>query len=358
MPMFNQFHVQQRQQQPFKQQLPPQEHLQQQTLTSWRAHIINGLANRRKDLYFRGNFGGSIYGCRGQQVQSCSPGIRPWIQAYANSRPELFSGVNDADLGSSGSISGSSFGMGMMGGRRRETQSVGGWFALCPSGAGCWSTRLFDAISHLVVPIILSNGAEQPFAQYLNYSSFAIELDTEPLLACPEIEPANFTTNWGLLPGASEEDRKRFGFPLGANATQWPNGTRCAVPSQPPPNSALASVHALAQQVTVPPFSSISVVCLFLCFFSFFFSSFASQSLDLTKVHILNNTNPSKQPFGVFFLFDSVVIRDRYATRARQKKRNHLSFHKTKIAAAAAVAPLLMASVQLANRFLWYHFVD
>ena len=181
MPMYNHLHAQlqrQRQQVSLQQQeslhqLQQQQQQQQQPLSPWQAHVISGLVNHRRDLYFRGNFGGSTYGCRGQQVASCSPGIRPWVQAYARARPEAFSGVNDTTGGSdtSSSTSASDFGMGMMGGARGErrargarkeagkaatkgARSEGGWLALCPSGAGCWSTRLYDAISHLVVPVV------------------------------------------------------------------------------------------------------------------------------------------------------------------------------------------------------------
>ena len=119
---------------------------------------------------------------------------------------------------------------------------------------------------------MLSNGAEQPFAQFLNYSTFALELDTRPLLACPEIDKPpvvvegvddKFTPRWGILPGASEQDRQRFGFSVGANATQWPSGVRCAVPSQPLPTTPLAAVHALAQEVCC--FSRLFEPLLFFC---------------------------------------------------------------------------------------------
>ena len=95
---------------------------------------------------------------------------------------------------------------------------------------------------------VLANGAAQPFAHFLNYSAFAIELDTRPLLACPR-DPPGFAPRWGFPPGASEDERLRLGFPSGANGTQWPTGLRCPVTAaRPQPQSALQAMHNLAQQ--------------------------------------------------------------------------------------------------------------
>ena len=58
------------------------------------------------------------------------------------------------------------------------------WFALCPAGAGCWSSRLFDAIDRLAIPVILANGAVQPFEALLDWAAFSVTIDTDPLLTC------------------------------------------------------------------------------------------------------------------------------------------------------------------------------
>ena len=55
------------------------------------------------------------------------------------------------------------------------------WYALCPAGWGCWSSRLFDAIDKLAVPVILANGALQPFERFLDWRAFSVQLDTEVL---------------------------------------------------------------------------------------------------------------------------------------------------------------------------------
>mmetsp|Transcript_40481 Transcript_40481/g.81666 ORF Transcript_40481/g.81666 Transcript_40481/m.81666 type:complete len:250 (+) Transcript_40481:236-985(+) len=60
------------------------------------------------------------------------------------------------------------------------------WFALSPAGLGCWSTRLFDALSTLTVPVLLSNGALLPFASFLNYSEFSLSFDTHLFLTSTE----------------------------------------------------------------------------------------------------------------------------------------------------------------------------
>ena len=57
------------------------------------------------------------------------------------------------------------------------------WFALCPAAWACWSSRLYHAIDSVVVPVIMANGAIQPFEDVLDWRSFSVTLDTEPLLA-------------------------------------------------------------------------------------------------------------------------------------------------------------------------------
>ena len=57
------------------------------------------------------------------------------------------------------------------------------WYALCPAGWACWSSRLFHAIRELVVPVIMANGALQPFDSILDWSRFSVQLDTSPLMA-------------------------------------------------------------------------------------------------------------------------------------------------------------------------------
>lgn len=49
-----------------------------------------------------------------------------------------------------------------------------GYFALCPTGYQPWSVRLYDAIMHDVVPVILANGIIEPFEKFLSWESFTV----------------------------------------------------------------------------------------------------------------------------------------------------------------------------------------
>jgi hypothetical protein len=57
------------------------------------------------------------------------------------------------------------------------------WFALCPAAWACWSSRLYDAIDSLVVPVIMADGHVQPFESLLDWKSFSVTLDTVALRA-------------------------------------------------------------------------------------------------------------------------------------------------------------------------------
>ena len=59
------------------------------------------------------------------------------------------------------------------------SQSV---FTLCPAGWAPWSLRLYDAISHLSIPVILINGAVEPFEKFLNWKLFTVKFNTDGLL--------------------------------------------------------------------------------------------------------------------------------------------------------------------------------
>ena len=51
------------------------------------------------------------------------------------------------------------------------------WFSLAPAGWACWSSRLFDAMERLSIPVIMATGADEPFAQFLDYNTFSYRLD-------------------------------------------------------------------------------------------------------------------------------------------------------------------------------------
>ncbi|WZN63134.1 exostosin-like glycosyltransferase [Chloropicon roscoffensis] len=61
-------------------------------------------------------------------------------------------------------------------------------FCLCPGGDfEGWSLRLYNAIAAGCIPVILSNKAELPFAQLLDYSRFSVKVAEEDAGRLPEI---------------------------------------------------------------------------------------------------------------------------------------------------------------------------
>eukprot|EP00667_Euglena_gracilis_P008585 EG_transcript_8684 len=51
-----------------------------------------------------------------------------------------------------------------------------GVFALCPAGWGCWSSRLYDAIDRMELPLIVSDGMVQPFERWFDWASFTVKV--------------------------------------------------------------------------------------------------------------------------------------------------------------------------------------
>ena len=100
----------------------------------------------------------------GKHVCHCSPGIRSWLEHY------LIEHCNTS-LSSHGRCEGV---RGVMG---------SSYYALCPAAWACWSSRIFHAIDRLVVPVIMSEGAIQPFEAILEWETFAVKLNTDSLLA-------------------------------------------------------------------------------------------------------------------------------------------------------------------------------
>ena len=76
----------------------------------------------------------------------CSPGTRTWLQGYLKTHCNSTNGNV-----STSRCSGTNGAMGSF------------WFALCPAAWACWSSRMYHAIDRLVVPVVMANGAIQPF---------------------------------------------------------------------------------------------------------------------------------------------------------------------------------------------------
>jgi hypothetical protein len=126
---------------------------------------------------FQGSFWGQRVGCpalaKGNASENpldashyceCSPGIREWLHVYLKSHCNSSNTTTSRCVGTSGAMG--SF-----------------WFALCPAAWACWSSRLYHAIDRLVVPALMANGAIQPFEDILDWRSFAVKLDTVPLMS-------------------------------------------------------------------------------------------------------------------------------------------------------------------------------
>ena len=91
-----------------------------------------------------------------------SHGIRPWLAATW--APQC----GDDCMILSGSIP--------------RTTMFPAWFGLAPTGWGIWSTRLFDYIDRLAIPVILANSADEPFEKFLDWEGFAVRPNTDALM--------------------------------------------------------------------------------------------------------------------------------------------------------------------------------
>ena len=53
------------------------------------------------------------------------------------------------------------------------------YFALCPAGYAPWSLRLYDAVLHSAVPVILANDIIEPFERFLDWRTFTVKVDAD-----------------------------------------------------------------------------------------------------------------------------------------------------------------------------------
>jgi Exostosin family len=56
-------------------------------------------------------------------------------------------------------------------------------FGFCPAGHACWSTRLYDAIFSMTIPIIIATGIIEPFERVFNWRTFTMKLESSHLTA-------------------------------------------------------------------------------------------------------------------------------------------------------------------------------
>ena len=49
------------------------------------------------------------------------------------------------------------------------------YYALCPAGNACWSMRIYDAIEHETIPVILADPIIEPFERFLHWPAFTLK---------------------------------------------------------------------------------------------------------------------------------------------------------------------------------------
>ena len=136
--------------------------------------LQDGMRAYRRSYGFSGSFWGGEASCAavssaaGVQLSvhtcSCSPGVRLWLKDYMKTSCNSTNSTRcRADA--------------------RQNRMGDFWFALCPAAWACWSSRLYDAIDSLVVPVIMADGHVQPFESLLDWKSFSVTLDTVALRA-------------------------------------------------------------------------------------------------------------------------------------------------------------------------------
>ena len=125
---------------------------------------------------FSGSYWGQRVPCKGTKPGApartlgsphyceCSPGVRLWLRSY------MITHCNSSQLetrrcsGTTGAKMGSFY------------------YALCPAAWACWSSRLYHAIDSLAVPVLMADGAIQPFEALLDWNSFSLTLNTSQLM--------------------------------------------------------------------------------------------------------------------------------------------------------------------------------
>jgi hypothetical protein len=100
---------------------------------------------KSKNIFFRGDTSG--------EGRDCSPGIRMVVKTLHDN---LLPPLQDGFLLQNGEI----------------TQA---YYALCPAGNACWSMRVYDAIEHEVVPVILADPIIEPFERFLHWPAFTLK---------------------------------------------------------------------------------------------------------------------------------------------------------------------------------------
>ena len=56
------------------------------------------------------------------------------------------------------------------------------YFALCPAGWACWSSRLYHALFSNTIPVVVADPVVQPFQRFLNWSEFSVKIPSAEVL--------------------------------------------------------------------------------------------------------------------------------------------------------------------------------
>lgn len=149
------------------------------------------VASRTKwALGFKGSYWGSAYTCSAvgslglDRVHcSCSPGVRTWLQGYMSAmcaNKSTSSGLHRSAVAAA--ANGTGTGMAGRCSNDPDQNAMGSaWYALCPAAWACWSSRLYHAIDRLVIPVIMADGALQPFESIFDWRRFSIKMNVSKL---------------------------------------------------------------------------------------------------------------------------------------------------------------------------------
>ena len=157
---------------------------------SWQSIVADrrGVSGRRWSFGFHGSYWGTGYTCKAvtgalhmnssSAYCACSSGVRFWLQHYMQDQC-----VNATSSGSRASEAAATDGLpGRCSLDPGQNAMGSAWFALCPAAWACWSSRLYHAIDRMVVPVVLADGARQPFESIFEWRRFSVTLDVQSLM--------------------------------------------------------------------------------------------------------------------------------------------------------------------------------
>jgi len=113
------------------------------------------VSKRAGNIFFRGDLEDGL---------DCSPGVRGKIK-------QAHEALKKQHQGGSGETTLTRFVFQM-------SDMSSSYFALCPARMACWSMRLYDAIEHETIPVIMADPIIEPFERFLNWTAFSSKFQT------------------------------------------------------------------------------------------------------------------------------------------------------------------------------------